>query len=143
MASGNLLFLSIHAEHPWLFMLCSWISGLVYMFVVYTLVVSFGNVGKALGVILLIVQISGSGGAYPLEMLPGFIGTLSPFLPMHHSVQAMRAAIAGVYQHDFLISMGKLLLFIPPALLLGLVLRKPLMRFNRWYVAMVESTQLL
>ena len=143
MASGTLLFLNVDTVYPWLFMLAAWISGLVYMFIIYTFVVSFGNVGKALGVILLIVQISGSSGAYPLEMLPGFIGTLSPFLPMHHSVQAMRSAIAGIYQYDYWISLGKLLLFILPALLLGLVLRKPLIRFNRWYIAMVESTQLL
>lgn len=141
--AGSLLFMDVHAVHPLLFMLSGWISGLVYIFFIYTLVVSFGNVGKAIGVIYLVVQISGSGGAYPLQVLPGFIAKISPFLPATHSIQAMRAAIAGIYMNDFYYSMGALLLFIPPILLLGLLLRKPLVSFNRWYIAKVESTKLI
>ena len=140
---GDLLFLRVHAVHPWLFMLSGWVSGLVYAFFIYALVVSFGNVGKAIGVIMLVIQISGSGGAYPLQVLPGFISNISPFLPVHHSVQAMRAAIAGIYMNDYTTSMLKLLAFVPPMLLLGLLLRKPLTRFNRWYVTKLESTKLL
>jgi putative membrane protein len=140
---GSLLFLGVHAVHPLLFMLDGWISSLVYTFFIYTLVVSFGNVGKAIGVIFLVVQISGSGGAYPLQVLPRFIGDISPFLPVTHSIQAMRAAIAGIYRNDYLTQIGWLLAFIPPMLLLGLVLRKALVRFNRWYMAKVESTKLL
>lgn len=141
--AGTLLFLRVHTVHPWLFMLNGWLSGLVYVFIIYEFVAGFGNIGKALGVILLVMQISGSGGAYPLQVIPGFINDISPFLPVTHSVQAARAAIAGIYMNDYWIALGKLLLFVPPLLLLGMVLRKQLLRFNQWYVARVQKTKLI
>ncbi|WP_314688741.1 YhgE/Pip domain-containing protein [uncultured Bifidobacterium sp.] len=140
---GSLLFLRVQAVHPLLFMLTGWVSSLVYAFFIYTLVASFDNVGKAIGVIFLVVQISGSGAAYPLSVLPDFISVISPYLPVTHSVTALRAAIAGIYANDYWIALGRLLLFIPPMLLLGLLLRRPLARVNRAYVRAAEGTRLL
>lgn len=67
---GDLLFLRVQAVHPLLFMLSGWLASLVFSFFTYTMVVSFGNVGKAIGVLMLIVQISGANAAYPVQMLP-------------------------------------------------------------------------
>jgi hypothetical protein len=119
------------------------VSSLVFSFFVYTMVVSFGNVGKAIGVLMLIMQISGSNAAYPLQMLPSWLSSISPFLPATHAVTALRASIAGIYNMDYWKAIGALLLFIPPLLLIGLVLRKPLITFNQWYVANMESTKLI
>lgn len=141
--AGTLLFLRIHMVHPWLFMLAGWVSSLVFSLLTYTAVASFGNVGKAFGMVFLILQISGAGGSYPLQLLPSFIRDLSPYLPMTHSILAARAAIAGIYMNDYWYQLGLLLLFVPPALILGLFLRKPLMRFNKAYVERVERTKLL
>lgn len=140
---GSLLFLHVQAVHPWLFMLSGWVSGLVFSFFVYTLVASFGNVGKAIGVIYLVVQISGANGAYPLSVLPDIITKISPFLPATHSITAMRAAIGGIYNNDYWQAIGFLLLFIPPLLIIGLLLRIPLLKFNKWYVEKVESTKVI
>ena len=120
-----------------------WLASLVFSFFTYTMVVSFGNVGKAIGVLMLIVQISGANAAYPVQMLPDFIAKVSPLLPLTHAVTMMRAAIAGIYDMDYWRAAGMLLAFVPPLLLLGLLLRKPLVRFNQWYVAQVESTKVL
>ena len=140
---GDLLFLRVQAVHPPLFMLSGWLASLVFSFFTYTMVVSFGNVGKAIGVLMLIVQISGANAAYPVQMLPDFIAKVSPLLPLTHAVTMMRAAIAGIYDMDYWRAAGMLLAFVPPLLLLGLLLRKPLVRFNQWYVAQVESTKVL
>ena len=140
---GNLLFLHVQAVHPWLFMLAGWTSSLVFSFFTYTMVASFGNVGKAIGVLVLVAQISGSNGAYPLAVLPKIISDISPFLPATHSIVALRAAIAGIYNNDYWHALGSLLLFLIPLLLIGLVLRIPLIKFNKWYVAKVESTKVI
>lgn len=140
---GSLLFMHVQAVHPWLFMVSGWISALIHSFFAYTMVASFGNVGKAIGVLFLIMQISGSNGAYPLAVMPRIISDISPFLPVTHSVTAMRAAIAGIYNNDFWTSIGALALFIPPLLLIGLLLRIPMMKFNKWYIAKVESTKVI
>jgi len=143
MALGNMLFLKVQVDSPLLFMLCFWFSGLVFAFIVYTLVVAFGNLGKGIAVLLLIIQVTACGGSYPLQILPDFVQKISPFLPATHVVNAMRAAMMGVYQNDFWISLGCLALFLVPFLLLGLVLRKPLERFMRFYVSKVEASKLM
>jgi len=140
---GNMLFLKVQVADPALFMLCFWVSGLVFAFIIYTLVVAFGNLGKALAVLLLIVQVTGCGGSYPLPILPGFVQSVSPYLPATQVVNAMRAAMFGVYQNDFWVAMGMLLLFVLPCLLLGLVLRKPLERFMQLYISKVEESKLM
>ncbi|NMN00541.1 phage infection protein [Bifidobacterium sp. DSM 109958] len=140
---GSLLFMHVQSVHPWAYMLSGWVASLVFTFFVYTMLASFGNVGKAIGVIVLIVQVSGANGAYPLQVLPALFRYVSPFLPATHAISAFRASVAGIFEGDLWRSLGAMLLFIPPLLLLGLVLRKPLIRFNTWYVAKVESTKLL
>lgn len=141
--AGTLLFLRVQAVHPWLFMLDGWLSAIVYSFFTYTLIASFGNVGKATAVLFLVMQISGSGAAYPLAILPHFLSDVSPWLPVTYSTAALRSAIAGIYQNDYWIAMGKLALFLVPLLIIGFGLRRGLIRFNLWYERKVESTKLI
>ncbi len=143
LAVGNMLFLGVQANEPLLYLICFWLAGLVFTFIMYTLVVSFANLGKAIAVFLLIIQVTSGGGSYPLQMLPDFFQTLSPFLPATHVINAMRAAMMGVYNGDFWVEIGCLLLFVVPFLLLGLLLRKPLMRFLNWYVKKAEDSKLV
>lgn len=140
---GNLFFLHVQANNPLLYLLCFWVAGLVFSFIIYTLVVSFANFGKALGVFLLIIQVSGGGGSFPLQLLPDFFQSISPYLPITHAVNAMRAAMFGVYQGDFWVEMGTLLLFAVPFVVLGLVLRNPLIKVVSKFVEKVESTKVM
>lgn len=140
---GLVLFVQIEPAHPPLLILAGWVISLVFTLIVYTFVVAFGNAGKALAVLLLVIQISGSGGAYPLELLPQWFQNISPFLPATYAIQALRAAVAGVYGGDFWVALGMLLLFAIPALLLGLVLRRPMIPFNRKLMDALESTKLM
>ena len=143
MGLGNMLFLQVQVADPVLFMLCFWVAGLVFTFIIYALVAAFANLGKAIAVLLLIVQVTGCGGSFPLQILPGFIQALSPWLPATHVVNAMREAMFGTYQAEYWVQMGELLLFLVPAALIGLVLRKPFERFMHWYVDTVESTKVV
>lgn len=140
---GSVFFTQVQPEHPFLLILAGWVSSLVFTLIIYTLVVTFGNAGKALAVLLLVMQISSSGGAYPLQVLPQWFQNVSPFLPATHAVSAMRSAIAGIYQNDYWVSLGWLAAFAVPALLLGLVLRLPLIGFNRKLLSALESTKLM
>lgn len=140
---GLILFVQIEPAHPLLMVLAGWVISLVFTLIIYTFVVAFGNAGKALAVLLLVIQISGSGGAYPLQLLPPWFQGVSPFLPATYAIDAMRAAVAGVYRGDFWVAIGMLLLFIVPTLLLGLVLRRPMIPFNRKLMDALESTKLM
>ena len=143
MGLGNWLFLGVQVTHPFLFMFCFWFSGLVFTFIMYTFVVSFANLGKAFGVLLLILQVTSAGGSFPLQLLPPIFQVLSPYVPATHCINAMRAAMMGMYQNDFWIEMGELALFILPMAILGLALRRPLIAFLNWYIARVEDSKLV
>ena len=140
---GSMFLLKVQVTEPVLFMVCFSVAGLVFSFIIYTLVVAFGNLGKAIAVLLLIVQVTACGGSYPLPIMPDFVQALSPWVPATHVVDALRAAMFGVYQNDFWISLGKLALFLIPFLLLGLVLRKPLEGFMKFYVSKVEESKMM
>lgn len=142
-AGGLILFVQIEPAHPLLLMVAAWVSSIVFTTICYTLVVALGNAGKAVSVLLLVIQISSSGGAYPLQLLPQWFQNISPYLPATHSVAAMRSAIAGEYGGDFWISIGWLALFLVPALLLGLVIRRPFMRLIHGLTEAIESTKLM
>lgn len=143
MGLGNMLFLKVQVADPLLFMIGFWFAGLVLAFMIYALVVSFGNLGKAIAVLLLIVQVTACGGSYPLQMLPDFVQMISPWVPATYIVDILQSAMMGVYQNDFWVSMGFLALFIIPFLLLGLVLRKPMERFMKYYVSKVEECKIM
>lgn len=143
LALGNLFFIGVQAQHPWLYLVCFWTAGLVFAFIMYTLVSLFANLGKALGVILLVVQISGGGGSYPLALLPQPVQEISPFLPITHAVEAMRAAMFGVYANDFWGSIGALLLFTIPLLVLVIVLIGPLKKFVPRFVERIEASKVM
>lgn len=142
-ALGNVFFLGVQCEHLLLYLLTCWVSAFVFSLTIYTLVVSFGNVGKAISVIGLVLQLAGSGGIFPVEMSGAFFEAIYPWLPFAHSMPAIQACIAGLYGNQFWIDIIQLLLFAIPALLLGLVLRKPMIRFNQFFIAKVEETKLI
>lgn len=140
---GNIYFLGVQVMHPVLYVLCCVLAGLVNTAIMFSLVVTLANLGKALGVILLIMQVTGSGGSFPLELLPSFVGDVSNMLPAYYLVCAMRAAMQGIYNYDYWIQCGELLLFLIPAALIGLVFREPIGRFVQWFVHKADSSKLL
>ena len=140
---GDMYFLGVQANHALQFLAMGWLAALVFSNIVYTLTVSFGDIGKAVAVVLLVMQVAGSGGTFPIETLPKFFQMLYPFLPFPHAIDAMHAAMAGSYGNEYLLDMVYLALFLIPSLLLGLVLRKPVIRLNTWVSRNLESTKVM
>ena len=140
---GDMYFLGVQANHALQFLAVGWLAALVFSNIVYTLTVSFGDIGKAVAVVLLVMQVAGSGGTFPIETLPKFFQLLYPFLPFPHAIDAMHAAMAGSYGNEYLLDMVYLALFLIPSLLLGLVLRKPVIRLNNWVSRNLESTKVM
>lgn len=141
--AGDLLFFGIQCEHPFQFMLVGWLAGFVFSNMIYTLTVSFGDIGKAIAVVLLVMQVAGSGGTFPIEMTADFFQAVYPFLPFTHAINAMHAAMAGAYGMEFWIELGTLSLYLIPSLSLGLVFRRPVIRANRWIIEKLEETKLM
>ncbi len=120
---GLIVFVEIEPAHPFLLILAGWVISTVFTNIVYTLVVALANAGKALAVLLLVIQISAAGGAYPLELLPQWFQNISPLLPATYAINLMRSAIAGIYAGDFAYNLLIILVFLIPNLALGVVSR--------------------
>ena len=140
---GDLYFLGIQCKHPLLFLLAGWFTSMVYVNIIYALSVSFGDIGKAICVVLMVMQVAGSGGTFPIQVAPEFFQKVYPLLPFTHSMNAMRECIAGFYGNNYWQEMGMLALFLIPSLLLGLLLRKPVIQLNNAFMEKLESTHVI
>ena len=140
---GDLFFLEIQCEHPLYFLFAGWMTGIVFTIIMYTLTISFGDVGKAVAVVLLVIQVAGSGGTFPIEMTPQFFQSVYKLLPFTHAMTAMRECIAGFYENTYWTSLGYLGIYVIIFLFIGLVLRKPIIRLNELFTEKLESTKLM
>lgn len=138
---GDLWFLGIQCKHPLLFVLTGLLSSFVFINIAYMLTASFGDVGKAICVILLVIQVAGSGGTFPIEMEPKVFRIMYPFLPFAHSLTAMRESIAGCYGSTYIKEMLILLIYLAISLMIGLFLRKPIIKLNRSFKEKLEDTK--
>ncbi|WP_036120384.1 YhgE/Pip domain-containing protein [Lysinibacillus sphaericus] len=93
---GDTFLVDGSIQAPVYFILFGLFISLVFITVVYTLVSVFGNVGKALAIVMLVLQIAGSGGTYPVELLPRFFQIINPFLPFTYAIELMREAVGGI-----------------------------------------------
>lgn len=140
---GDLFFLGIQCKHPVMFVLTGMFTSFVYVNLIYALTVSFGDIGKAIAVVLMVMQVAGSGGTFPIQCAPKFFQVVYPLLPFTHSMNAMRECIAGFYGTTYATELGKLAIFLAPSLLLGLLLRKPIIKMNEAFMEKLESTRLI
>ncbi|MDU4244716.1 MAG: YhgE/Pip family protein, partial [Varibaculum cambriense] len=140
---GLIVFVEIKPAHPFLLILAGWVISTVFTVIVYTLVVALANAGKALAVLLLVLQISAAGGAYPLELLPQWFQNIIPWLPATYAINLMRSAIAGIYAGDYAYNLVILLVFLIPNLVLGLVLRRTIAGRIHDMAKEVEKTKVM
>ncbi|WP_206435532.1 YhgE/Pip domain-containing protein [Siminovitchia acidinfaciens] len=122
---GDLLILGVPARHPFWMILFGLFISLVFMLIVYTLVSVFGNIGKALAIVMLVLQIAGSGGTYPVVLLPEFFQVISPLLPFTYAVDLIRESVGGIVWQSVLRDLLFLALFGLAALLFGTFLKGP------------------
>lgn len=140
---GCLFFLKVQYARMDLFILTFQIAAFVFSFFIYCMGAAFGVVGKAICVIVMIIQVSGSSGQYPTQLMPAFFGRVRPWLPATYAMDALRAAIAGVYNNDWLWNIGMLCLFLIPSALLGLVVREPLKKLMAGPTALSHRSHLM
>ena len=140
---GDLFFLKIQCVHPVLFVLAGVLIGQMFCFFIYTLVVSFGNAGKAISVILLVMQVAGSGGIFPIEMSDTIFQDIYPWLPFVHGMRAMQSCVAGIYGMEYVSGLLAVSSLVTLSLLLGLIIRKPIAQSNQMLRRKLEETKLM
>lgn len=139
---GDLVFFKIQCYHPFKFILAGCITALIYSIFIYSLAYTFGDIGKALAVIILVVQIGGSGGTFPIDVTPSLFQNLNPFLPFTFTIEAMRECICGTYGNDYWIYLLKLCAYLLAALVIGLLIKTIVKKPIRFFTKRIEETGL-
>ena len=137
------LALGIQCQQPFLFVLAGVFASFVYINIIYALAASFRHIGKALAVVLVILQIPGSSGMYPIEMMPDFFRNLNPWLPFTYGINAMRETIGGMYGSHYWQDMLHVFWYLPAALLIGLGVRRYLLNLNALFDRRLGATDLM
>ena len=140
---GDLFLLKIQCVHPFAFWAVAALTGLTFSILIYSLTISFGDIGKALAVVIMVLQIAGSGGTYPIEALPNFFRQVYIFFPFPYAINAMRECIGGLYHANLLIYLMELCIFIVVALVIGLIIRKPFIRIMHFIEKRMEDTDMM
>ena len=114
-------------NHPVFILTCYFVS-LVFMTFVYSLISLFGDVGEGITIILLVFQISGTGGMYPVQIMNNIFGVIYPYLPMTHGINIVREAQLGLIWANYIPSFTKLLVFAMVVIFVSFILKQ---RFDK------------
>lgn len=139
-ALGDLYLLKIYCVNPGLFVLGSVFTSVIFTIILYSLCSVFGNVGKVLGIVLLVIQIGGSGGTFPIQLTPKFFQTINPFLPFTYAISFAREAIGGVVQSVLIKDIVVLLIYGAIFILISLFLKKPINKLLHGFTESMEKS---
>lgn len=130
-ALGDLYILKIYCTNPLAFVLGMIYTGIVFTILVYTLVSVFGNVGKVIAIILLVLQVAGSGGTFPIQLTPKFFQIINPYLPFTYAISMARESIGGIVKKVMYRDCGILAIYILASLVIALVFKKTFNKFMK------------
>ncbi len=140
---GDIYILHCQVMYPGLFFLAAALTSLTFSLLIYSLTLSFGDIGKALAVVVMVIQIAGSSGTFPIELLPTVYQKIYIFFPFPYAINAIRETIGGMYADTYVKSLSELLIFAVVALLIGLVVRIPFVGINHYMEERMEDTKMM
>lgn len=127
---GDLYYIGIQCVSPFKFWLAAAITSFVFSIFMYSLTVAFGNVGEALAVVIMVIQVAGAGCTFPIEVLPEVYRKIYEYLPFTYAMNAMKETVGGQYGMDYWKYLGILLIFAVIAVFIGLVVAIPCKKLN-------------
>lgn len=128
---GNLFLLHVYTVEPVLSVVFALVVALSFMAVVYMLAALFGNLGKGIAIIILVLSISGGGGNYPIQLSGKFFQLINPLLPFTHAVDLLREPAGGIYWPNVWPDFWFLTLLFVAVIVLGIVFYPRISRFSK------------
>lgn len=140
---GDLLILRVDCRHPVLFVLLCILIGQIFTIFVFSLVFTFSAIGKAMAIIVLVLQIAASGGTFPIEMTPAFFQLIHPLLPFTYCIGAMREICFGVYWPSLLQDLVMMAILPIVSLAVVVVFGPALRRFVEFFEHSMKKSGLM
>lgn len=104
LGAGTAAILPIHPVHPVLYGVSLVGIGLAWWAIIRFLVEKFGDAGRVVGIALLVIQLAGAGGTYPVLLSPEFFQAIHPFLPMTWAIELLRWTLSNGYPNAALMN---------------------------------------
>ncbi len=76
------------------FVLTALLTSYVFLALIQMLVSIFGDPGRFIAIVVLILQLTTSAGTFPLELIPSPLQVFNKLLPMTYTVQAFKSSIS-------------------------------------------------
>jgi putative membrane protein len=141
--AGDILLFKVMPVHPGLMFFAAAVASLVFTMLIFSLVLAFGDAGKAAVVVIMVLQISGSSGSYPIEILPPIFDKIYTFFPFPYAINAIREALCGMYGADYWKYLAQLLIFCAVGIAIGLFIRRPFIGVHDFMNEKLEETEVL
>ncbi|AOR24109.1 YhgE/Pip domain-containing protein [Clostridium taeniosporum] len=142
-STGALFILGSYCLHPVLFILYTVFVSIIFMIIIYTAVSVFGNAGIIFGVVLLVIQVAGTNGNFPIEVNPEIFQKIFEFLPFTYAISGMRQIMVGIVYSILFRDMIILSIFMIASLIIGLTLRKTMNKKNEKFVEKLKESTIM
>ncbi|WP_088293252.1 YhgE/Pip domain-containing protein [Bacillus mycoides] len=140
---GDIFLLGTYVVDKFWFVLFSLFIGGVFVCIVYSLVSIFGNVGKSMAIILLVLQVAGSGGTFPIQMTPPFFQAIYPFLPFTYAISAIRETVGGMLWDIVTRDLLVLSVFVVVMIVAALLLKTPINKSSEKFVENAKGSKII
>ena len=140
---GDIYILHIQCLCVWKFVLACVVCGYTFNKIVYTLTIALDDVGKAIAIFLLVLQVAGSGGTFPSEVMPSFFSAVNSILPFNFALAAVRECIAGFYGQAYWVNVLLEFLYVPPCIIIGLLTWKKFYKAKNYFRRKMEETGIM
>ncbi|WP_459480114.1 YhgE/Pip family protein [Clostridium saccharoperbutylacetonicum] len=140
---GNLFFIETYTVNTVILLIFSIYVGLVFIMIIYTLVSVFGNVGKALALIIMVLQVSASGGTFPIQLTPKFFQNISPMLPFTYAIGGMREAEGGIIWSSLYYNIGILSIYFFISIIIAIFLKEKVNKKSEKFVNKMRESGLV
>jgi len=142
-ALGDLFLIHTYAVDKLWFVLLSMLISMVFIIITFTLCAVFGNIGKGLAIIFLVLQISSSGATFPVSTTSSFFQMIYPFMPFTYAVSMLRETVGGMVVDVVVKDVLSLLVFAVASFVLALVLKKLLSKWIQQTAERARATKII
>ena len=140
---GALFILHTYAVHPIMFVLYSIFVSIVFMTIIYTAVSIWGHTGIIIGVVLLVIQVAGTSGNFPIEVNPSIFQKIFPILPFTYAISGMRQIMAGIIYSILIKDSAILCVFMITSIIIGVLFKRVTNKKRRKYVEKLKESSIM
>ncbi|WP_297629597.1 YhgE/Pip domain-containing protein [uncultured Clostridium sp.] len=140
---GDIFILKTYVLNKVGFVLLGMFISIIFISIIYSTVSALGNIGKAVCIIFLVLQVAASGGTFPVEVMSGFFKAINPMLPFKYAIDGMRYLVAGGVNDLFITDIRNLIFVGIGFLIVGVLVKKPLNKASAGFIKKLDESEIV